>query len=644
MSGRIAHQDIDRVRAASDLADIAGERIALSRSGGRFWALCPFHDEKSKSFSISPDAGLYYCFGCNAGGDVFKFVQELDGVTFVDAVEKLAARAGITLTYTGESAADRNRRQMKPRLAEAMKTAVEFYANTLRSDREASLARSYLSGRDIPKDVATHFKLGFAPDEWDALVKHLKSRGFRSDEIESSGLAKRSSRDNLIDHLRGRVIFPIFDAEGNPVAVAGRVLPGGRTSGSDDGSDQGPKYVNSPETTLYHKSRTLYGLNWAKPTIVERGEAVVVEGYTDVIGMHCAGTTNAIATCGTALGDDHLRLLKRWTSRVVLAFDGDAAGARATERIFSSAFELGLDMRVAILPEGTDPADLAKQGPEAVAAVFDNSTPLLEFKVDRELARHAVDSVENEARALDAALSVAAVHPDAMVRSGVARSVARKMRDVSEDDAVRRVEQLRAAAAGAQSRTSAAASGRRGGDGAHAAPDSVEAPAAPINIAEIEEHALAMLLQYPRDFLAFDSEQPVSAEWFSQPVRPLAERLIACARSSQDGRIDVAALVDPGSQDTASETGTSPSAALSAGEVALVRRLAVWRPPGIDEKERHFAYQTAQRLFVRYLDTRIRILDGKCAEAERGADTEHVKTLNAELVAFIQRRQALGTL
>ncbi|HLH29108.1 MAG TPA: DNA primase, partial [Acidimicrobiales bacterium] len=338
----IVDEDIARVREASDAAAIIGEQVALRRVGTRWMGLCPFHTEKSPSFSVNVGEGLYYCYGCGAKGDLITFVRETQHLDFVGAVEYLAQRAGIALRYDTPGASREHSRRAE--LTEAMEAAVEWYHQRLRTAPDAGGARRYLRERGYDAEVVRAFKLGWAPEGWDELCKALT---FPADVIRDAGLGTTSRMGKLIDAFRGRVMFPIFDAGGRPVAFGGRVLPGG----------EGPKYKNSQDGPLYSKRKILYGLNWAKGDIVRAGEVIVCEGYTDVIGFFQSGLRRAVATCGTALTEDHFRVLARFAKRVVLCFDADAAGQEATLRGMELAVRGGFSVRVVPLPPGTDPAD-----------------------------------------------------------------------------------------------------------------------------------------------------------------------------------------------------------------------------------------------------------------------------------------------
>lgn len=408
-----SRDDIDAVRERTDLVELAAEVTKVKRSGRSTMAVCPFHSEKTPSLSIDGARGLYHCFGCGKSGDVFRWVQETQSVDFAGAVELLARRAGVTLTVDPDAA---KRRSERERLIDATSIAVEFYTQRLKSAPDAGSARSYLRSRGYDGDVVDQFSLGYSPEGWEELVKHLRDRGIRDDTMAKAGLASGTSRGGVVDRFRGRVMFPIFDLRGDAVGFGARVLDG-----------DGPKYLNSPETAIYHKSRLLYGLNWAKSDIVRRDTSVVVEGYTDVIAMHRADMPIAVATCGTALGEDHLDLLRRFSERVVLAFDADEAGAGAALRGFERSVPGDLDLRVAVLPEGKDPADVVAAGDiEVLVTAVAESLPLLQVRIDAELARFDLDEPEARAKAVKAAASVIALHPDAITRHEYANGVSRK--------------------------------------------------------------------------------------------------------------------------------------------------------------------------------------------------------------------------
>ncbi|HVF73975.1 MAG TPA: DNA primase [Acidimicrobiales bacterium] len=409
----IVAEDVARVRAATDFVQVASEHIALRRVGRRYVGLCPFHAEKSPSFSVNAEEGLYYCFGCQAKGDVITFVREVEHLDFAEAVERLAARANIQLRY--DDAAEGKDRQRRARLIEAMERAVDWYHERLLASPDAAAARGYLRSRGYGGETVRAFRIGWAPDEWHALCSALK---LPDDVLQDTGLGFLNRYSRQTDAFRGRIMFPIFDASGKPVAFGGRILPGG----------EGPKYKNSPETPLYSKSRTLYALNWAKTDVVEAGEVVVCEGYTDVIGFFTAGLPRAVATCGTALADEHFRMLKNFARRVVLAYDADAAGQAAAERFYEWEQRYEVDIAVADLPAGADPGDVAREDPAALKAAVENARPFLSFRLERVLAAADLRTVEGRARTAQAALAVIAEHPNQLVRDQYVMQVADRTR------------------------------------------------------------------------------------------------------------------------------------------------------------------------------------------------------------------------
>ena len=406
----IVDDDIERLRSTVSIVDTVQRYVALKRVGRNWVGLCPFHAERSPSFNVREETGRFKCFGCDKGGDVFTFVQEIEHVDFPGAVEQLAARAGIQLTYTttGQSRERARRKQ----LTEAMGEAVEWYHDRLLNDADARPARDYLRSRGLSGEVARRFKLGWAPDDWDRLARDL---GRPAEVLAEVGLAFRNRRNRVQDSFRARVMFPIFSDSGEALAFGGRILPG---------SDDPAKYKNSSETPIYSKSKTLYGLNWAKQEASKLDQVVVCEGYTDVIGFHQAGVARAVATCGTALTEDHVRILKRYASRVVLAFDADSAGQSAAERFYEWEQQHQVEVSVARLPAGADPGDLARRDPEALAAAVDSPVPFLGFRLQRTLGTRRLDSPEQRARMAEEAMAVVNEHPNPNVRKLYAGEVA----------------------------------------------------------------------------------------------------------------------------------------------------------------------------------------------------------------------------
>ncbi|MBI2708715.1 MAG: DNA primase [Actinobacteria bacterium] len=408
----IVDEDVARVRDATDFVAVASQFAQLKRVGTRWVGLCPFHGEKTPSLSINADQKLFYCFGCQAKGDVITFVRDVEHLDFVGAVEWLAAKAGITIRYT-ESAQGEGRRE-RARLVEAMEAAVEWYHQRLLTAPDAGPARRYLRDRGFDGDIVRRYRLGWAPDEWDALARALRL----PDAVgEPTGLV-RVRRGRQVDFFRRRILFPIFDVQGAPVSFGGRVLPGGDP----------PKYLNTAETKLYTKSKVLYGLNWSKDEVVRADEVILCEGYTDVIGFASAGLPRAVAPCGTALTEDHVRLLRRFASKVVLAFDPDAAGRTAAERFYAWERAHEIEVRVADLPAGQDPGELARTDPEALRRAVVDAQPFLGFRIERVLAAADLSAPEGRARAAESAMALIAEHPSELVRDQYVMQVADRCR------------------------------------------------------------------------------------------------------------------------------------------------------------------------------------------------------------------------
>ena len=413
--------DIDRVREATDLVELFSEVTKVRRSGRSYMAVCPFHQEKTPSMSLDRGRGLYHCFGCGEGGDVFTFLQKTQGLDFHEALENLARRAGITIERDADAARKRGRRDAA---VAAIRRAIDVYHDRLKKSPEAGPARAYLRSRGYDIELIDTWKIGFAGTDWDTLTKSLRSAGIDDKAMVDGGLA-RMGRHGLYDFFRGRLMFPIHDVRGDAVGFGGR-----RIADVDPKSTNNPnaKYVNSADSVVYHKARVLFGLDRARQPISDEGRAVIVEGYTDVIAMHQAGVKTAVATCGTALGDGHFDLLRRFTETVVLAFDSDEAGTNAALRSddLESPFRLDLDLRVAVMPDGLDPADLVQgeRTAELLEAV-ESARPLLEHRIEHEVARFDLSGPEGRARALHAAAEQLKRVGDQIARNEYARFVAR---------------------------------------------------------------------------------------------------------------------------------------------------------------------------------------------------------------------------
>jgi DNA primase len=463
----IVEEDIAKVRAATDFVALASEHLALRRVGTRWVGLCPFHSEKTPSFSVNAELGMYYCFGCGAKGDAITFLREMEHLDFVDAVQKLADRVGMTLRYDNETAGRDHQR--RSRIYETLDQAIAWYHERLLSGADGARARAYLRReRGYDGETVRRFRLGWAPEGWDQLVRTL---GIPAPALVDAGLATVDESARYTDFFRGRILFPIFEAGGKPVGAGGRLLPGGR----------GPKYKNTAGTAVYDKSRVLYGLNWAKKSVVEKGQVVVCEGYTDVIGLQLAGVGEAVATCGTALADGHIKLLTNFARRIVLAYDADAAGRAAAERFYEWEDRYQVDIRVAALPPGTDPADLARQDPAAAALAVAEARPYLGWRLDRVFERFDMANPEGRVRAAEEALSMISGHPNELVRDQYLMQIAERSR--VEVDALRRM----------------AAAGRRpGGSQNRGQPVATERDrVAPVAVSGPELEALRLAVQHP---------------------------------------------------------------------------------------------------------------------------------------------------
>jgi DNA primase len=417
VAGRIRDADVVTVRERSRIEDVVGEYVTLRNAGGgNLKALCPFHEEKTPSFSVSPPKGFWYCFSCAEGGDVIRFVEKIEQMTFLEAVERLAERAGVQLTYEQAGPAPVRQQGVKQRLVAAHQEAARFYADQLASP-DAKVGREFLAERGFDKAAAEQFGVGFAPTAWDLLVKHLRAKGFANKELVDAGLAKAARSGSLIDRFHGRLLWPIRDLGGDVVGFGARKLLD---------SDDGPKYLNTPETPIYRKGHLLYGLDLAKREIARRHQAVVVEGYTDVMACHLAGVPTAIATCGTAFGADHIQVLRRLifdrteddAAEIIFTFDGDAAGQKAALRAFEEDQRFLMQTFVAIERSGADPCELRQaKGDTAVRDLVARREPLVAFALRTMIGRYDVSTPEGQVQALRRAAPLVARIKDHQLRT-----------------------------------------------------------------------------------------------------------------------------------------------------------------------------------------------------------------------------------
>ncbi len=423
-SGRIRDEDVTYVRDNSAIDDVVGDFVQLkSAGGGQKKGLCPFHDEKSPSFHVTPSKGFFHCFGCGVGGDAIAFLMKMDHLSFSESVERLADRMGYTLRYDGTNTSA-GPSINRSRLVAANVAAMNFYREQINLPGTAQVGRDFLQKRGFDKAAAETFGVGYAPDEWDGLYKHLKTLGFTDNELSLAGLTKDGSK-GPIDRYRNRLVWPIKDISGDVVGFGARKL-------ASDEVDQGPKYLNTAETPLYKKSQILYGLDMAKKEIAKKRQVVIVEGYTDVMAAHLAGITTAVATCGTAFGDDHIRVIRRllmdddaFRGEVIFTFDGDAAGQKAALRAFDDDQKFVAQTFVAVEPSGMDPCDLRiTNGDAAVRDLIARRVPLFEFAIKSEIAKYDVNSAEGRVSALNQVAPLIGKIRDASLRPEYARLVA----------------------------------------------------------------------------------------------------------------------------------------------------------------------------------------------------------------------------
>ena len=424
MSGRIKEEDVAHVRDRSPIDEVIADYVQLkSAGGGQKKGLCPFHDEKSPSFHVTPSKGFFHCFGCQASGDVIAFLMKIDHLSFTETIERLADRIGYQLRYeqgnfTPAPAGNRSR------LIAANALAAKFYQDQLNTLPTAAHARELMTKRGFDKSACETFGVGYAPDEWDGLTKFLREQGFTIDELETAGLSKMGQR-GPIDKFRNRLTWPIKDISGDVVGFGARKL-------ASDQEDQGPKYLNTSETPIYKKSQVLYGLDMAKKEIAKKRQVVIVEGYTDVMAAHLAGITTAVATCGTAFGADHIRIIRRllmdddaFRGEVIFTFDGDAAGQKAAMRAFTEDQKFVTQTFVAFEPNGLDPCDLRQQkGDLALRDLIAKRVPLFEFAIRTEIAHHKLDTAEGRVNALNATAPLVAQIRDKSLRPEYTRLLA----------------------------------------------------------------------------------------------------------------------------------------------------------------------------------------------------------------------------
>jgi len=613
--GTINREDIAAVRERAPIEEIIGQHVALKSAGvGSLKGLCPFHDERSPSFTVRPSVGRWHCFGCGEGGDVIEFVMRMDGLPFTEAVEYLAERAGVTLRYEAGGARSGPAPGQRKRLIDAHRVAQSYYAEQLASD-EARTGREFLKERGFDRDAAAHFGVGYAPKGWSSLTEHLRKAGFTEDELRASGLVSDGQR-GVYDRFRGRLVWPIREVTGDVIGFGARRL-------YDD--DQGPKYLNTPETQLYKKAQVLYGLDLAKGTIRSERATVVVEGYTDVMACHLAGVTNAVATCGTAFGEDHVKMVRRLMgdttqlkvgatgARVIFTFDGDEAGQNAALKSFSLDQQFLAQTFVAVDPNGQDPCEIRQhRGDGAVAELMAHPVPLFEFVIKSTLAAHNLASPEGRVAALRAAAPVVAGIRDSALRPEYARNLAGWL-------GMEPAQVLAAVGAGAKSRPDAA------GTGVREAAQASDRPNAKDPVVRSQALALGVLLQagevIVNDPSALALYGAISAEAFTVPQYRAVFEAIRAAGGPALGDWVGAVVAEAGEE-----------------LAGVVSQLAV-TPLPTDRADAEYARSVLSRMLDLDLTRQIGELRGGMQRAGEG--TDEAQAAFATIIALETRRRAL---
>jgi len=626
VAGLIRRNDIDEVRSRTNLADIVGDYVTLKSAGsGSMKGLCPFHEERSPSFHVRPQVGFYHCFGCGEGGDVFTFLQRMDHVSFSEAVERLAGRISYELHYEdGGAATDHGNRA---RILAANQAASDFFVAQL-ATAEAEPGRAFLGERGFDQSAAERFGIGFAP-RGGVLAKHLNTLGFSSEELVVAGLIGKGERGDYYDRFRGRLVWPIRDVTGQTLGFGARRL-------LDD--DKGPKYLNTPETPVYHKSQVLYGLDLAKKDISRSKQIVVVEGYTDVMACHLAGVTTAVATCGTAFGVDHIKIVRRMigdydnsdttaTGEVIFTFDPDEAGQKAANRAFAEEHRFAAQTFVAVASDGLDPCDLRlKKGDGAVRRLVSTRKPMFEFKIRRELAVHDLETVEGRVAALRAAAPVVAGIRDQALGIGYVRSVAGwlGMEPTEVQSAVKSAK--RQAPSSAPAPTPASSS--QGSAGVPPEPQAEQGPSI-MDLrtdasTRLERDALMAVLQHP-DVVGDDLIRKLTQIAF-------ADNTLAVVRDAIASQVDRA--LQPGWASVIAEEVPSSFS-------TFVKQLSVAPIPEREERIPVYCVQVATDLVERDLLRQKRELLGVLQRMDRESDPARYVQTQRDLMRIEAERRAL---
>ncbi|SCG39937.1 DNA primase [Micromonospora halophytica] len=617
MAGRIRDEDIALVRERTSIAEVISDTVTLrSAGGGNLKGLCPFHDEKSPSFNVSPARNVFYCFGCGVGGDAIKFLMDAEHLSFVESVERLAARAGLQLRYVeGDQAAPRNRPQQgqRQRLVAAHAAAVEFYQAQL-TTAGARPAREFLAQRGFDRAAAERYGCGFAPEAWDLLTKHLRQQGFSHDELVTAGLSRPARSGSLIDRFRRRLLWPIRDLAGDVIGFGARKL-------FDD--DDGPKYLNTPETPIYKKSHVLYGIDQAKREIAKQGKVVVVEGYTDVMACHLAGVPTAVATCGTAFGADHIGVLRRLlldtdavAGEIIFTFDGDAAGQKAALRAFEDDQRFVGRTFIAVSPDNMDPCELRlAKGDLAVRDLVARREPLVDFALRHVINRYDLDTVDGRVEAMRRAAPLVAKIKDREKRPEYVRKLA--------GDLGMEIEPVQRAVLAAGN----APTGDRGAGAPARSRAAASEPAVDSPSSMVEREALKLALQEP--VLAGPMFDAVEAPEYRHPVHQAVRAAIAAAggaSAAAGGAVWIESVRDA-CEDLAAR--------------ALVGELAVEPLRIAGEPDPRYVSVTMARLQWGSVTARIRDLKSKIQRINPVNNKDEYFALFGELLSLEQHARAL---